>query len=204
MRVEKSVKKAIDEWMNGDAESSMLHACNAVDGTAKKIWQHLGNKKRMINFIRDNYDIIGPMGMPGIDLDAGRFPVNISDPTTTDGRPDLADVIYTIHRCTHAHGDELPFGYELYSDVKGAPRCTQISVNVKEASMRLSDRIIFALLSAVVFSPVNKNLNIGEPYFLTYGSVARMYIDEWWGKKTDFMNTIIRLDPPPEKIVLNF
>jgi hypothetical protein len=37
MNVGESVRKAIDDWEHGELEAAMLHACNAVDGTAKKL-----------------------------------------------------------------------------------------------------------------------------------------------------------------------
>ena len=49
----------------------MLHACNAVDGTAKKAYPAFGklqNKLRFTTMLRDNYGVFGPMAAPGIDL----------------------------------------------------------------------------------------------------------------------------------------
>jgi hypothetical protein len=42
MEVGRSVSKAIADRLAGDMDSAMLHACNAVDGTAKKIYPSLG------------------------------------------------------------------------------------------------------------------------------------------------------------------
>src|SRR5829696_7722331 len=106
MKVANSVRKAINEWEQGELESAMLHACNAVDGTARKLYPNLGNKDRFTRFLRENYAILGPMGAPGIDLIQTRFPVTVQRPTAPGGGPDMADVIYGIHRCCHAHGDE--------------------------------------------------------------------------------------------------
>jgi len=36
MNVGNSVRKAIDDYENGETDAAMLHACNAVDGTAAK------------------------------------------------------------------------------------------------------------------------------------------------------------------------
>jgi hypothetical protein len=40
MDVGNSVRKSIDDWKSGDLDAAMLHACNAVDGTARKAYQH--------------------------------------------------------------------------------------------------------------------------------------------------------------------
>jgi hypothetical protein len=39
-----SVLKAIDDWTLGELDAAMMHASNAVDGTARKIYPDLANK----------------------------------------------------------------------------------------------------------------------------------------------------------------
>jgi hypothetical protein len=87
----------------------MLHACNAIDGTAKKAYPTIqGSNLRFTQLLRDNYDVLGPMGVPGINLVETGFPVKVAKPKARDGQPDLADVIYGIHRCTHGQGTNSP------------------------------------------------------------------------------------------------
>jgi hypothetical protein len=148
MNVGKSVRKAIDEWRAGDVDSSMLHACNAVDGTASQsLPQIRGSNARFTQLLRNNYPILGAMGAPDIDLIATRFPVKVERPKAVGGKPDLADVIYGIHRCSHGHGQALPAGFELIND---AALDEVTTIKVAEGRIRLSDRIIFGLL-AVAF-----------------------------------------------------
>jgi hypothetical protein len=90
----------------------MMHACNAVDGTAGKVGGAGGNNFRFTNFLRDRYATFGPMAAPGINLEATRFPVRLRNPKAPGGQPDLADVIHGIHRCYHGHGEELPEGFD--------------------------------------------------------------------------------------------
>src|SRR5687768_5249596 len=117
MNVGNSVRKAIDDWAIGDVDSSMLHACNAVDGTASQsLPQIRGSNARFTQLLRDNYPILGAMGAPGIDIVATRFPVKVERPKAPGGQPDLADVLYGIHRCSHGHGEALPNGFELTND----------------------------------------------------------------------------------------
>jgi hypothetical protein len=194
MNVGRSVKKAIDEFEAGDGECAMLHACNAVDGTAKKVFPDLGNRRRFTTLLRNNYNILGPMGAPGINLVETRFPVKIPGALVDGEEPDLADLIYSIHRCSHGHGDELPAGFELISDVAGPKRHTRMRFT--NGTVQMSDRVIFGLLACAVLSPVNWNQNIPEGYHLTYGADATMYIHEWWGKADKFPE-IVALDPPP-------
>ena len=195
MNIGKSVRKAIDDWMNGDSESAMLHACNAVDGTAKKIYPNLGSNERFTRFLRENYAILGPMGAPGIDVVETRFPVTVKRPKAIGGQPDLADVIYGIHRCSHGHGDELPQGFELLADAAGPPRITRIVV--QQGKVQLSDRVIFGLLAVAIVSPANIGQHVPNDYYLTFGASAKMVINDWWGRAADF-SAIANSDPMPQ------
>lgn len=194
MKVGNSVRKAIDDWSVQDYESAMLHACNAIDGTARKAYPSLGNKKRFTTFLRDNYAILGPMGMPNIDVVKQRFHVQVGgNATTGDGVPDLADVIYGVHRCTHGHGDELPAGFELIPDAAGPAGYTRLIFD--SGAVRFSDRMIFALLAVAVLSPFNRDQSVPTGYYLAYGSAAtRLEINDWWGRAADF-GSILALEP---------
>lgn len=194
MNVGNSVRKAIDDWENGEYEAAMLHACNAIDGTAKKLYPTLGSNARFTRLLRENYSILGPMGMPGINLVETRFPVAVERPKAPGGEPDFADVIYGIHRCTHGHGDELPGGFELILDAAGPARRTRIQI-VKGA-VRLSDRVIFGLIAVAVLSPVNIGQVVPDGYCLTFGASEKLMINEWWGRASYFP-AIAAKDPTP-------
>jgi hypothetical protein len=200
MNVGNSVRKAIEDWEQDDHEAAMLHACNAVDGSAKKLYRSLGNKVRFTKFLRDNYPILGPMGAPGINIEATRFPVSIQKPTAPGGTPDLADVIYGVHRCTQGHGDELPEGFELIADAAGPPR--QTHMEIARGMVRLSDRIVFGLLAVAVFSPVNVGQSVPVGYRLTFGASTIFLINDWWGRAAEFP-AIAAQDPVPS-ITLDF
>ena len=128
MKIGKSIQKAIDEWESGDFESAMLHACNAVDGTARKLYPSFGNNAGFTRLLRENYNILGPMGAPGINLEETRFPVRVERPKAAGGMPDIADVIYGIHRCSHGHVDELPDGFDLLPDAAGPAGRTRMLI----------------------------------------------------------------------------
>jgi hypothetical protein len=195
MNVGNSVRKAIDDWGNGDLESAMLHACNAVDGTAKKLYPALGNKDRFTRVLRENYSILGPMGASGVDLVGTRFPVTVQRPTASGGEPDIADVIYGIHRCTHGHGDELAAGFELIQDAAGPRRLTHM--RIERGKVQLSDRITFGLLAVAVLSPANRDQHVPAGYHLTFGESARLEINDWCGRASDFPAIVAR-DPTPQ------
>jgi hypothetical protein len=201
MKVGKSVMKSIDDWTAGDPEGAILHACNAIDGTAKKIHKELGNAARFKKLLRDHYSILGPMGTPGIDIVNTRFPLNFVKSSLAGENPDLADIIYSVHRCTHSHGDELPEGFDLIPDATGPTRRTRMEIAGNK--VRLSDRIIFGLLAIAVLMPENIGQSVPQGYHLTYGSVKRLEINDWWGRVMDFQS-IIDLDPPPSLVKLDF
>jgi hypothetical protein len=178
-----SVRKSIDEWELGEFEFAMLHACNAVDGTAAKVYPQIrGNNARFTRCLRDNYDVLGPMGMPGIDLVNTRWPVKVDRPKASGSGPDLADVIYGIHRCTHGHGAELPDGFGLNPNAAGPSEFTRIGV--QRGKIQLSDRIIFALIAVAVFAPANVGQLVPDGYHLTFAT-STLPINDWWGRIDD-------------------
>ncbi len=200
MNVGNSVRKAIEDWENGDLESAMLHACNAVDGTAKKLHPKIGSNARFTRALRENYAILGPMGAPGIDLLKTRFPVTLQYSKASGWKPDIADVIYGIHRCSHGHGSELPDGFALIQDAAGPKRLTRMEI--ERGKVRLSDRIIFGLLAVAVLSLVNKDQSVPNGYYLSIGESPKLNINDWWGRACDF--SLISAQDPIPMVKLDF
>jgi hypothetical protein len=121
--------RAVNDWEDSELDAAMLHACNAVDGTAAKMSPtSKSSNARFTRLLRENYSILGPMGAPGLNLEATRFPVRVEHPKALGGQPDIVDVIYGIHRCHHGHGIALPDGFELISDAAGTRGYTRIEV----------------------------------------------------------------------------
>lgn len=194
MNVGQSVRKALEDWSQGDSDSALLHACNAVDGTAKKLYPTCGVRVRFTRLLRENYEVFGPMGAPGVNCEESRFPVRLPGQAAATFL-DIADIIYLVHRCTHGHGDELPAGFELLPDAAGPSRITRMRTS--GGRVQLSDRIVFGLLAVAVMSPVNVGQSVPEGCYLTFGDVAKMPINEWWGRVSDFA-AIAALDPVPK------
>lgn len=184
MKIGDSVKKSIDDWEAGEMESSVLHACNAIDGTARKMFPSLGSKARFIKLLRENYSVLGSMGMPGINLETSLFPLNVNG--KYDGENvDIATIIYVVHRCTHGHGDELPAGFEFKNDAAGQPEFTRFTINMT-GTIELSDRMIFGMLAVAIIQEINSEEKIPDGYYLTFGSSGLLYINDWWGKYIEF------------------
>ncbi|MFO0964531.1 MAG: hypothetical protein U0793_02945 [Gemmataceae bacterium] len=197
MNVGKSVRKAIDDWELGDLESAMLHACNAVDGTAAKVYPGVGSNDRFTRLVRENYHIFGPMALPGVDLQATRFPVKVPKPKAPGGKPDVADLIYGVHRCVHGHGDELPDGFDLLPDAPGPTRHTRTTV--ARGRVRLSDRTISGLLAIAVLSPANIGQRVPDTYYLSFEE-RRFLINEWWGRAANFADVVAQTTLPCVKL----
>lgn len=202
MDVGNSIRKSINDWEDGELEASMMHACFAVDGTRRKLYPDNSNSNaRFTKLLRDNYGILGPMGAPGINLHDTRFPVAVEHPKASGGQPDLADVIYGIHRCCHGHGEALPAGFELISDSNAGPRLTRIEI--KKGRVRLSDRIIFGLLAVAVMSPANRHgETVPDGYHLTFAGRVEIDINEWWGSEDRFL--VVAAQDPAPTVRLNF
>ena len=208
MEVGKSVSKAITERLGGDLESAMLHACNAVDGTAKKIYPALGVGARFRKLLRDNYTgILEPM-VPGVNFEKTVFPISISGASGPGGLPDVADILYVIHRCHHGHGEPLPVGWELIPDTTTEPPRTTMDFAGPNGAwvVRLSDRIIYGMAAVALLSPANVG-QVLEGVQLTYKSVSSdisIRLDNgWWGRADD-LAAITAMDRNRVSITLDF
>lgn len=185
MKIQKSIKKAIDELNADDFETAMLHVCNAIDGTAQKKNGAISSKSSFEDFIRSYYDYIGAMtGTYSLDYENIDWPVTVQKPRGAGGKTDLADIIYSIHRCKHGHGTALPDGFEFVADIKNDSQTT--SFHFRPGAVGLSDRFIWALIAIVVLEPENRGLADGEldGYYIDLGN-NRYLINDWWGRLND-------------------
>lgn len=194
MRVGDSVRNAINSFEADEIEAAMLHACNAVDGTARKVYPTAKVGERFVALLRDNYDIVGVMGSPGIDVVNTRWPVEVQHIGGSKKEwPDFADIVYAIHRCSHGHGDAVPEGFELIPGAQGPVGMS--TVQVEPGRVRISDRAIFGLLAVAVLSPANFDQRVPDGFYLTLGDTP-MVINEWWGRAKDF-HQVAALHPMP-------
>lgn len=179
MNVGNSVQHSLDEWERGDWPAAMLHACNAVDGTSKKRYPDRGVGDRFKQVIRDELDILNLLGVPGINLELTRFPVPVAS-RLSDRRPDIADIIYGIHRCCHSHGEDLPSGFELTAPQGNSQNPSVSIVSIEKRTIALPASTIIGLLGVAVFAPENGDQSIPVNYYLTVQN--RIFvIADWWG-----------------------
>lgn len=163
-------------------EAAMLHACNAVDGTAsKRFGSKEPNAKRFTNIIREELLVFEHIGMPAIDLYRTRFPYKMKK-QSPDGRPDIADVLYYMHRCAHGHGDDVEEGFELQ-------RCGGVagnhSMRFTPDAVRLPESAILGLAAIAVLAPENADQRAWDASIPWVGGT--LLVNDWWGRKTDFL-----------------
>ncbi len=184
MEVANSVMRSLDQWELKQWDEAMVHACNAVDATAKKRYPQLGVATRFKRTIRDALDIFGLMAAPEVDLVQTRFPIAVQS-DLPDGRPDIADVLFGVHRYAHGHEDELPNGFEL---TPHGPR--PLSMHVwRNGKIQLPAAAAIGLLAVAVFAPENKGEVIPDGYQLSwYQHVFPICL--WWGWQDHFRDII--------------
>jgi hypothetical protein len=175
----------------------MLHACNAVDATGKKRYRKRGVGARFKQVIRDSLDVFGAMAMPGLDLAQTRFPVPVKS-DLPDKRPDIADILYEIHRCTHGHGDDLPEGYELMPYTEPV-----VVTRMHHGKIRLSASAVLGLLAVAVFAPENNGQVIPDSYYLSWRERI-FHIFGWWGRQDDFRKIIGPVRSQSASVTINF
>jgi hypothetical protein len=178
----------------------MLHACNAVDGTGKKRYPDRRVGARFKRTIRDSIDIFGAVALTGLNVPLLRFPVAVKS-DLPDKRPDVADVIYGIHRCTHGHGDELPEGFELTPIQDGGD-----AVNIRltlDGKLQLPTSVVMGLLAVAIFAPENNDQVIGGGNYGLTLVWQRLMVNDWWGRGDDFRE-LVKLDQAPSGFVVDF
>ncbi|QRY85743.1 hypothetical protein JVY00_06640 [Tsukamurella tyrosinosolvens] len=188
MQVGDSVRHALDNCDAGEWDAAMMNACNAVDGTARKRYPDLGNAARFKQLLRDEVDTLGAMGMPGINLRETRWPVPVVS-KLPDKRPDIADVIYGIHRCAHGHGDELPSGFELTMPDQTPDGVPVSLIEVEKGKVRLPTSTIVGLVAVAVFAPENKGQPIPPDHWLSWRG-GRFVVRDWWGWAAHFKEIV--------------
>ncbi len=179
MKLSQHVLCAIDDAVAGKLDAALLHACIAIDATSKRMYP--SERKvgiRYVNCLRSYYWLLEPAMGAGFDLVETRFS-NIT--LGKNKQPDFAEVVYEVFRCSHAHGDEVPSAYSVTRSEGGFYSEWLLA----HGELHMPDRVIWALLSAAVFSKANRNEKTTGDYSLSLGN-ERFLICESWGKEDKF------------------
>jgi len=177
VKIADHIKHSLDALDKQDMDQAMLYACLAIDGTAKKTYPHTSQVgARFRKFINDNLDIVELM-FGGINLVETLFP--FKDAKGKIGVT-FSDIVYEKFRCSLAHGDELPDGFDVTVQIADGHQI--FSVDIKNQSMTLPQSAITGLGLICVLAPVNAQQKIGNNAYRYWDRVNTYVVDDWWGK----------------------
>jgi hypothetical protein len=204
MELEKHVLSAIDDYNLGKPDSALMHACTAIEGTARHLYsKDTAGKSDYNKCIRTYYWIIEPMMSGCVNLEDTKWDnVEVDDGHGKSIKsPDLADIIYHIFRCSHAHSKPVPKNYQLLPAVDGYSQWL-----LADGMIHMPERIIWALLGVSVFSKANAGIRTSGDYYLSWGSeapglgIAKFVIKDWWGREDDFKGFVSKHNMPRVKL----
>lgn len=178
MKISDHVESCFEDAKAGRFDAALLHACIGIDATSKLLYPSQKSVgKRFVQCIRDYYWLVEPMLGARINLDLTRFE-NVR--LTKTRSPDFADIAYEIFRCGHTHGDEIPDGFKVLPSHGKWHSQWLIGKN----TLRLPDRIVWALLSISIFAKVNERQKVQKigPFNITLGDHC-FPVMEWWGQE---------------------
>ena len=183
MTVGEQVQASLDHWSVGDWRSALWHATAALDETAEKRYPLLGPMPRFKRTLRDDVDIFAAMTAPDINLIESRFPIPvISD--QPDRRPDIADVLYGVHRYLHEDENAMLAGCEITAHAEGVPM-----FEIGAGRLWLRGSAALGLLGVAVFAAENKGERIPEAYTLGWREHV-FHISGWWGWQNHFREIV--------------
>jgi hypothetical protein len=86
--------------------------------------------------------------------------------------------------------------FRTRQDPAGPVRHTRMEI--ERGKVRLSDRMIFGLLAVAILSSANQDQADRklDGYYLSFGSSAKLTVNEWWGRANEFA-AIAAQDPTP-------
>lgn len=191
MKLETHVIRAIEVFEKNYKQEALMHACLAIDGTVRNLYSlEKSSASTYKKCLREYLWIIERFMGGGIDLEETKW-TNIK---MIDGNgkaipsPDLADIVYHIFRCSHAHAKEVPLEYELYPVENDSPKWI---IGLVDGRVHMPENVIWALLAVSVFSKGNCNIKTEGNHFLTWQSpspqsdLIKFQIKGSWGKESE-------------------
>lgn len=198
MRLERHVLLAIEANDRGEFDHALMHACLALEATAKNIYGAPGPGKRGDQYkdcIRKYNWLIEPMiSAASVDLETLFTNLNIfRESGTPIPKPDFADVVWHVFRGNDAHGELIPYDYELL------PVSDGISIwKIEDGKLKMPQRITWALLAVSIFSKANKGIITEGEHYIEWGSdilgigFTEFLIKDWWGKEEEIRDFFVK------------
>lgn len=166
------VKHAIDEIGADRFELAMNHVVIALDITARRHYKkNKSGRSDYKNLIKDYTWLLEMMSFLGINIEESLFG---NYPIEGNNEPTLRDLIYHVIRCSIVHDEGIPNNF-LFSDSD--------HIQLWKNNIVLPKKLIWGLLSIIVFCPCNKNEKIDPNYWL--GIFERKFIiNNSWGNES--------------------
>ncbi|WP_313673692.1 hypothetical protein [Mycolicibacterium sp.] len=174
MSVGEEVRSSLDHWSEGQWRQAMAHATVALEETAAKRYPTLDPADRFKRTVRDDVDIFGGMAGPEIDFVHSRFPVPVHS-DQPDGRPDIADLLYAVHRYLQGNQADMRAGCDIEAHAAGIPL-----FNISKGHLWLRATAALGLLAIAVGAPENRGESIPGNYQLGWQQQV-FHVVGWWG-----------------------
>lgn len=195
MTVGDEVRSGLDHWSRGEWRPALWHATAALNKTADKRYPALEEGAAFRQALRDDVDIFAALAAADIDLVGSRFPLPVPS-DQSDGRPDIADVMYAVHRYLHVDELEMPAGCQV------VPPAEDVSMfSIANGRLWLRASAALGLLAVAVFAPENEGQPIPESYFLSWRNYDFLVSDSW-GQRARFRE--LMATAPIEQYTLDF
>lgn len=172
-KIGQMVKETIDFSNNTVQTLSFTKACEAFNETAKKNFGKDNiSENEYANFYKENWWLINLIGLPG------SFPVEDEIVETAKTKIFMMGTIYKIEDIIlylvkkNLKTRGLPMGFEFHN----------LSIfELEENKVMIPKQLIYGILGAVVFNPINKDEEIEENYWIGFGGY-KMFVSELWGR----------------------
>jgi len=177
------VRRSLDHWSGQEWRQALWHATAALEETASKRYPSLDPAARFKQTVHDDVDVFGAMAGPDIDFGGSRFPLPV-ETHSPDGRPDIADVLYAVHRYLHGDDTAMPAGCEVQPHAQVVPM-----FHIAGGRLWLRSSAALGLLAIAVFSPENRGEPIPGSYHLGWQQQI-FHIVGWWGWRVHFRDIV--------------
>ncbi len=165
----------------------MWHASAALKETAVKRYPWLDPGPAFRRTVRDDIDIFTALAAPDIDFADSRFPVPVPS-DTTEGHPDMADLLWGVYRFLHEDENALAAGCQITAHADGVPM-----FEILRGRLSLRASAALGLLGVAVFAAENRGEQIPENYMLGWRQHV-FHVYGWWGWHNHFRE-IVSLTP---------
>ncbi|SDX36807.1 hypothetical protein SAMN05444358_10550 [Ruegeria halocynthiae] len=183
------VVEAMAAGIEGDIAKGMSFICPAIEATVRKtLKKSKVSASEYKDFVRENYWVIEPFIGSGMNFEETVFPeITLK---TDNGRiipkPDFADLVYNVFRCSLMHGHEIS---EEFTFTKSETQGSSVwAISLEDGHIHMPDKVLWALVACVVFNKVNHDIVTKTSLHLSWGGAPverdppyRFELDVFWG-----------------------